>query len=162
MATDTQILLQGRALIETYRQTEPHDSAKIRNDLKALDPRFTSIASFYAFNDSMCIQALMALNIQGSCDLCKGYAGVPNCKVKFGASSCASTGIALTSTTQYPAILIRVKLGDFAITGDWNQSIANMKTGADKNGIYWFCRTGGGYYLNVKNAKSGQFSLTWK
>jgi hypothetical protein len=162
-AANVQLLLKGRTLIDNYRNSFPNgDSAKLISDIQALG--FTDVSVFYKFNDDMCVAALQVHNIQGSCDLCKGYAGTPDCLKRYGRDSCYATGVVLTKAAMYVAILKRLITGDFGVTDDWNASIAALKTHADANGIYWYCRPGGGFYLNTKTAAVPPylFSLKWR
>lgn len=159
---DVERLLKGRAIIDAYREERAKGidkSAQLADDLKALD--FNSIDEFFQFNDDMCIKSLKKLNIKGRCDLCKGYAGIPECQVALGNRSCAASGIALTEENMYKGILYRLRLGAFEITDKWKDSIDKLKKKVDKDDIHWFCREGGGFYCKPVAMTPGKFPLTW-
>jgi hypothetical protein len=59
--------------------------------LKILD--FKGPEEVAVFNEDMCLQILRQYRtIEGECDGCKGYDGVPPCKLHFGDKSCATQG----------------------------------------------------------------------
>lgn len=167
MATDVERLLSGRAIIGEYRSKLAKgidESAKLQPQLETLG--FPTVGDFFTFNDQLCLQALKAMKLYGSCDLCMGWKSkknIPYCQQRFGDMSCAAKGIALTPETIYKAILYRLQLGDWG-KDSWEMTIARFKEQAAKQGKteLWFCPQGHGYYIKPAELVPGQFPLSWR
>jgi hypothetical protein len=97
---DIDRLLAGRQLIDVYRQRQAQlpivdESAKLLSDIQALG--FEDIQDFYNFNRQLCrAEYDKKCTIEGECDLCAGYKGVPPCLEFYGALSCSAKGVPAT------------------------------------------------------------------
>jgi hypothetical protein len=97
---DLDSLLAGRQLIDAYRERQAQlpivdESAKLLSDIQALG--FEDLSDFYKFNSQLCREEYdKKCTIEGECDLCAGYKGVPPCKKFYGALSCSTRGVPAT------------------------------------------------------------------
>lgn len=165
---DVAKLLRGRKIVDAYRAEHAKGgedkSAKLTEDIKALG--FESVEEFFRLNDAMCMQAIREIPIYGECDLCEGYAGIPECKKWFGNEGCAITKKTPDKEDMYKAIFVKIRAGvaDSAYKHSVDR-LAYFKKDIDKGtGIYWYCTKGHGFYCKPFESPSVKllFDIRWR
>ena len=150
---DLDSLLAGRQLIDVYRERQAQlpivdESAKLLFDIQALG--FEDLQDFYKFNSQLCLEEYYKkCSIEGSCDLCEGYKGVPPCKTFYGDLSCSARGVPATKENFRRDTFAAIRRGHLIGEGGAKRpvTIAAFKKLRDTGKtIQLFCPPGHGFY----------------
>lgn len=172
-------LLRGRKIVDAYRaetaSTGEHPVEELKESLKRLGFKSDNpIEEFFAFNEQLCIEAFANMNIQGECDFCVGYKGEPSCKQIWGSRACFVTQkdpkrFGDAAFARY--LLASANQHNDGASDAWEETLSYYKSKVGKNGMYWYCPEGHGFYINTQELETklhvssptmGKFSLIWR
>jgi len=150
--SDVDLLLAGRQFIDAYRSRHAADpsldeSAQLLADIQKLG--FTDIQSFYDFNRRLCWEEYdKKCTLEGECDLCTGYRGVPTCQKVHGDASCAVIGKPASKEDFKRGLFHAMKYGSLS-TGNTKLTFSMAKyrkLKADGKTVQTFCPAGHGIH----------------